>query len=360
MQPSFSPWLLALLASAIANAQSHVAPATSSALDGNSRFWVAGTVQPGRQLTLIDASLLAPLQGQTIRTIAFRRNAEEDAFSGGAANLTLRLSHAPVAWTAASPSFDNNHGPDVTTVFQGQVTLPASPGVTGSQVDWAAPRVLEIALQAPFVYLGGTLALEVRGQPDPQNRASWWPADANWDQVRGSEQSVGLGCGTFGGPYRQWSLGASSRLVLGGTAEFAALGNLGDLAYWMLAGQAAANTVDLGMFGSPGCHAHLRYSFGGVLSWFANPLQVTQPSLGGLAHVTMQLPNDPSYLGATFASQWFGLGAQGLISSNAHSWTLAAQLPTLAMTLVHAPELAGPALTGQVVPGCGHVIRFGL
>lgn len=354
--PSLDLPALLLLATWIPAQQATFIPAANTLDDGNSRFWIGGTVQPERQLTLIDGSLLQPLLGETIHAIAFRRNAESEALVGGSAQLTVRMSHASRSWSNASVAFGQNHGQDVVAVFQGTVTLPSSPATNATQVAWTAANAVEILFQVPFRYLGGTLAVEIAGQPDPQQPTAWWPADAAWEPNAGNEVSVGNGCGQFGGPAGQWSFVSADNLVPGGSALFTALGPVGELAYWMLADRTLQNAVDLGPFGSPGCFAHVQTPLAGEVVVFAHALRPGQPALGAFAQFHLPVPSSPSFLGASFASQWFGLGSQGITASNAHGWSIAGQAPTLAMTLVTA---AGEnATSGKLVPGCGHVLRF--
>lgn len=351
--------LVLLVASSALMAQQHaVVPTQHAVVDGSHTFFVAGTYAPERQLTLIDGSLLTPTLGRAIHALAFRRNAEADEFAGGSAHLTVRMSHAARSWQTASPVFEQNHGPDVTTVFQGTVTLPTSPGTTTNQITWLPTNTFEVLFQVPFAYVGGTIAIEVSGQPDPTQPAEWWPADAAWEPSGGSEVSIGNGCGPFGGPTGEWSFLTATNLTPGGSAVFSALGTPGDLAYWLLAARTQPMAVDLSPFGASGCYAHLNTPIDGLMTTFASQLRPSQPALGALAQIHVPLPASTMFLGAAFASQWFGLGAVGITTSNAHAWSIAAQQPGLPMTLVTAHDNGARPTSGRIVPGCGHVFRF--
>lgn len=340
--------------------QHHVAPPTQTIADGAHALFVAGTTEPHRELLVIDGSLLLAMQGRRITGIELRRDVADETFAGGVADLTVLLSHAARAWSDASERFDQNHGPDRTLVFQGSVQLPTSPPVLGPDVPWDAQNVLAIALQTPFDYVAGALALEIRGAPDAMTPTEWWPADAVWQPAGGSATSIGNGCGPRGGPTGEWAFLDATNLVPGGTATFTALGSPNELACLVFGTGAAANAIDLAPFGAPGCHGHLQVVLGSLLTFFGPPLLATQPATGGRALLAFRVPGSPAYLGMGMASQWIGFGTGGLVSSNAHAWTLANTAPTLPMTMVTAHDPAGTADAGTVVPGCGHVVRFTL
>lgn len=351
--------LLALVCLATAQQpQQLVTPPVASVMDGSHMYFVGGTVESRRQLTLIDGSLLSSMTNHVLTKLAFRRNADNEAFVGGDANLTIKLSHAARSWSSASDHFATNHGLDVTTVFQGQVTLPNSPAATTSTVAWTPDNIVEIVLQTPFLYLGGTLALEVTGSPDANNPVDWWPADAVWEPTGGTAVSVGHGCGPFGGPNSDWSFVTANNFVPGGTASFQALGSPGNLAFWVLAGATQPQALDLAVLGYPGCFVHMQYIIGNLFTFFGPPVLAQRPSEGGMARIELQLPPTPTLLGASLASQWASVGMNGLTTSNAHQWSIANQFPTLPMTLVTAPVFGTEPTIGKVIPACGHVIRF--
>lgn len=347
--------LSVLLPQLAAQQQFLVVPTVHDNTDAAHRYFVGGTIEPRRQLTLIDGSLLAPLSGRILQGVAFRRDAADETFEAGSATLTVRLSHAATGSGSASASFDDNHGGDATTVFQGTVALPASPPAPGPNVPWSAANVVQVPFQLPFVYWGGALALEVLGAPDPQSTAVWWPADAVWQPTGGQIQSVGAGCGTWGGPSGEWAFLGSTGLVAGGTASFTAVGEPGTLAFLVFAGSAQAGLLDLSAFGAPGCFAHLQHQLGSVLAFFGPPLAPQNP---GSAQIELHFPAMPGFVGASFGSQWFAFGSQGLVSSNAHGWSLGAP-PSVGLTVVTAEQVGSVVpVMGKIVPGCGHVLRF--
>lgn len=332
-----------------------VVPAVHASTDAAHGYFVGGTVEPRRQLTLLDGPILGLAPGRILHGVAFRRDAADETFSGGTANLTVRLSHAATGSGTASAHFDDNHGMDVTTVFRGTVELPASPPAPGPDVAWSSTNVVHVPFQLPFVYRGGTLALEVLGAPDPQSNASWWPADAVWQPTGGHVESVGAGCGPWGGPEGEWAFVSPTGLVVGGTASFSALGEPGALALLVIAGKARPDVLDLRSLGAPGCFAHLEHEIGSCGTLFGPPLR---PQVPGNAVVELHVPAMPGLVGVSFASQWFAIGSHGLVSSNAHAWSLGAP-PWAGLAVVTAEQVGStvPPI-GKVVPGCGHVLQF--
>ncbi len=349
--------LFASLVSTCAVGQSLVVPPAYLAADGNSRFWIAGTIQPRRQQTIVGASMLTPMIGHAITGVSFRRNGENQPLIGGDAMLLVRLSHSAVSPMATSTTFDANHGPDVATVFQGTVSLPISPPPIGGVVPWDSSNIVHIAFQQPFAYAGGNLAIEVSGMPG-SNPTSWWPADAVWQPNGGNATSVGNGSGPYGGPSGEWSLLASAELGPGATVQFTALGHPGDIAALGIASGAQLDRIDIGAFGVPGSFIHILDPFALELAIFGPPIS-SNPLSTGIATYSARVPTDPAFLGAQFGSQWFRIDGMGRIaSSNAHQWSTANQYPGLGMTLITAPALGGTPTLGKVVPACGHVLRF--
>lgn len=337
--------------------QVHVVPAAQALADGNHAFAVAGTYEPRRQVTLIDGSLLQPLIGRTLTALSLRRDGSDRAFAAGELQLTIRLAHAPRAWNDASPQFAANLGAGAVTVFSGAAVLPASPATAGAQVPWTTGNALRVPFAQPFVYQGGTLAVELIGSPGAQV-SDWWVADAVRDVRSGQVQQVGTGCGPFGGVAGEWSFVDAPGIVPGATVAFAAAGPAQEFALWAVATGAAPFQFDLAAVGAPGCFVHLAAPLAAIASGFSAPAFAHRPDLGGVANVSVQIPAHASFLGLGMASQWFQFGAAGLTASNAHAWQVALQSPLLPMTLVTAPLVAGAASEGKVIPGCGLVFAF--
>lgn len=345
-----------VLSAVTLGAQHLVVPASHAGADGGDRFFVAGTAEPRRQLTLIDQSELTAMLGRPVIAISWRRNAENDDFPAGRANLTLHLSHARTTWATASEFFAANVGPDRTEVFHGTVDIPYSPAANANPAAWRADQTLHVALTTPFLYLGGTLALEVSGAPDASMPIEWWPADAVWHHGDGQVIDVGAGCGPFGPNAAGLS---PHNLIPGGTAQFTAVGAPGEFAYLAIANAALPRQVDLAAFGAPGCWLHLLSPLDGVATAVSQALQPSQPNPFGLAACDLQLPNAPQFLGASFGAQWVLIGGNGITASNGLGFTIGSQRPSLPITLVTAPELNGqPPAKGLVFPARGHVLRF--
>jgi hypothetical protein len=161
---SLSALLSAALLAGAAAAQTIWTPNGYAAVPGNSNNtypWNRGSAPI--HLQQIYSSANFTLQGLTspvrIARLRFRAQASFTSWGGGSwPNVVLNMSTAAVSYTAPSTTFASNHGPDLTNIYTGQVTvLPgAGNGSTG-------PIYVDINLASPFLYdpSAGDLCLEV-------------------------------------------------------------------------------------------------------------------------------------------------------------------------------------------------------
>jgi len=358
--PSTSRLLLlgaALLPPARTQVPQHlVVPAASQSNDAVSMLWIAGASSQVRQQTLIGASHLQSLVGRELLGFELRRNAANEVYQGGITNLTVHLSTSPNAPLACDDAFAGNIGADVQQVFHGQVTLPTSPVSTGPSVAWTANNVVRIMFQSPFVYAGGTLCLDVIGQPIAGQQANWWMADAEFEDIRGTATRVGDGCGTFGGPNGTWSFVAERTLLPGAHARFEARGTANGIALAVF-GAASAVPIPLAALGvnAPGCSMHLDPGLilSTVVAIFQPPVHPLLPASGGIAEASVRIPSSPCMFCLTLTTQWLDLGQPA--TSDAWRWSVANTIPALDMALVdgHPAEA-----TGNVCVHHAHVVRF--
>ena len=351
-----------LLGAAVAQAapplQYAVVPAAYTTTDAISFEWIAGASRDLRQQTLVGESHLTNLIGQNITAIELRRTAANEIYQGGTANMAVTLSTSPNLPLTCSDTFAANIGTDAQPVFQGQVTLPTSPatGAPGTTVPWDPDKIVRIAFQQPFQYLGGTLCVDVTGSRIVGQEANWWMADAMFENIAGSAVEIGHGCGAYGGPQGQWSNVATRTLLPGGYARFWAYGPENSLGFVVFGGPSPA-PIPLSLFGipSPNCFCDLQP--GTILAALVVPfVPETNPDVrprGGIADFRLHLPNVSWILSTQLATQWFELSQ--MASSNAWSWTVANAAPTLDMALVegHPSEARG-----EVSVHLAHVLRL--
>ncbi|MEO6596942.1 MAG: hypothetical protein ABIP94_19525 [Planctomycetota bacterium] len=333
--------------------QSLVVPAAYSSQDAVSSLWIAGGGALVRQQTLVGASHLAALVGHSLTAIELRRSAANETFQGGAATLTVTVSTSPNVPLACSQSFAVNVGPDVVQVFGGTVTFPSSPPAIGPAVAWTQANTVRIPFQTPFAYSGGTLCLDVTGQPVAGMNVGWWVADAEFEDLEGTVVERGNGCGSYGGAQHRWSYVSTRSLLPGAFARFWAYGppnSLGLAAF----GLASSVPIPLTAVGlpSPGCNLYLSSLDALVPAVFepeVHPLLVGQAT----AEVRVKIPSNVAVFGITFTTQW--LEWSQLATSNAIEWTVAAAIPTLDMAVVdgHPAEALG-----EVSVNMAHVLRF--
>lgn len=320
--------------------QFHVVPATYASTDAVSYEWIAGANADLRQQTLIGASHLTGLVNHPIHAIELRRTAANEIYQGGTANLAVTLSTSPNAPLSCSQTYQNNVGPDALQVFAGPVTLPTSPATTGPTVAWTPNNIVRIVFQTPFLYQGGTLLIDVVGQPIAGQNANWWMADAEFEDIKGTTTQVGPGCGAYGGPTHEWSHVARRTLLPGAHARFWAYGPPNGFAIAAF-GAASPTPIPLASFGipAPGCDMHLlpQLILSTTVTMFepeSNPLLAPY---GGVADIRIKLPADPWIFGMRLTTQWLELSQPA--TSNAVEWTVASAMPTLDMALVEGSPL---------------------
>ncbi|MBL9075879.1 MAG: hypothetical protein JNL08_00160 [Planctomycetes bacterium] len=308
-----------------------------------------------RQQTMIAASHLTALVGHPIMAFELRRNAANETYAGGTAHLTVKLSTAPHDPLSSSPEFAANVGGDEVQVFSGNVTLPTSPPAVGPAVAWSAANTIRVEFSTPFVYLGGTLCVDVTGIAVGGLNADWWMADAACEGIKGTAVDLGGGCGPYGGPQSQWSHVATRTLVAGGQARFFAYGEPWTVGVAVF-GTGMVPGIPLAWLGFPSpptCELHLASIL--LLSpvVFEPDANLQLAHRGGLGDVRLPFANDGSFLGVTFTTQWLELSQWQ--TSNAIEWTTAAAPPQLGMTLVegHPAEASG-----ELSAHLAHVFRF--
>ncbi len=331
-----------------------VVPAAYSNLDAPARVWLPGAGQALRQQTLVGPSHLTALLGRQLTALEFRRNADQDAYAGGAADWRVVLSTSAREPLTASTQFVDNAGSDAMLVYQGRVTLPASPAPTGPTVAWSAINVVRIAFQQPFVYRGGTLCVDITGSLIAGQVAGWWLADTAFEDISGTAVDIGPGCGPRTNALGQWSFASPRSLLAGSRAELTAYGPPGSLGLALL-GDSAVAPIELTSLGlpSPGCFAHLASASSIALAPFTPETHPLLVARGGRAEWSIPIPNETWVLGAQTVAQWLELSQ--LQASNAIRLTVAASRPTLDMALVNG---AAGDVGGTVCPYMAHVLRF--
>lgn len=345
------------LTSVLAAQNYAVVPAANAATDAMSYEWIAGATKLQRQQSLVGASHLTALVGRQIQALELRRSAVTEAFAAGSTHMAVSLSTSPNLPLSCSNNFAANVGPDLTAVFSGTVTLPASPatGGTGSPVAWTTNNTVRIAFTTPFLYQGGTLCIDITGTPIV-GQGTWWMADAIEEGIAGTSSiEIGTGCGAYGGPQRQWSSVAARSLVAGGVGIFRAEGPPYGVTA-ALFGTATATPFPLSLLGiaTPNCICHLDP----LQPVFAMPVLYepeVHPLAGpvSIAEIALQLPAVPQVLGFQMTTQWFDLNQLAL--SNAFTWQVGTALPGLDMALVEGhPSLP----IGNVTTYLAHVFRF--
>lgn len=343
------------LATSLSAQQSLVVPAAYTTNDAISYEWIAGASRKLRQQTLIGPSHLAGMVGQSITAIELRRTAANEEYEGGMSQWTVHLSHAPHEPIESSNVYAANVGVDAVLVYQGRVRLPNSPPAVGPSIGWTAENVVRVQFTTPFQYRGGTLCVDVVGEPISGHNANWWMADAAFEQVAGTTVDLGGGCGSYGGPQHQWANIASRSLLPGSYARFFAFGTPYTTAVFVL-GQRSPVPVPLSAFGfpsAPECLVHLA-TFDLVAFLTFEPENVSGLlSRGGVAEMRLKFPNSPYVLGSGMTTQWVEYPTS--VTSNAIEWTVSTAPSALDMALL---EGSTQEATGELSVHLAHVMRL--
>ena len=156
------------------------------------------------------------------------------------------------------------NGAPAVQVYSGPVVFPTSPATPEpsptTAIPWSIDNVVRIPFTQPFLYLGGTLCIDIIGQPIAGQNADWWMADAEFEDISGTVQDLGGGCGVYGGPEHEWSYVSPRSLLPGGYAHFWAYGTPWGLALAAF-GQKSLWPIPLsalGLAAAPGCNVHLQ------------------------------------------------------------------------------------------------------
>ena len=337
-------------------AQQHlVVPSAYAASDAVSFNSVAGLCCDGRQQTLIEASHLTALVGRTITAIEFRRTSANETYLGGATNLDVSVSVAPHGPLESSRTFDDNVGPTPVQVFNGTVTIPTSPGVATTTVNWSSQNTIRVPFTVPFQYSGGPLCIDIVGSPVAGQEANWWMADAEFEDLPGTVLEVGAGCGIYGGAAGRWANVAERSLVAGGHAHMFAYGTPYGLAVAAIGDKSPVGTPlsALGFNANPGCTLFLSNIYLLEAMLFVPDADPALGPRGGRADLELKLPATAAALGFRMTTQW--LDWSQMATSNAIEWTVAPAIPSLGMALIegHPQEP-----TGRVGVHIAHVLRL--
>ncbi|MBI5850633.1 MAG: hypothetical protein HZB39_06270 [Planctomycetes bacterium] len=322
-------------------------PASAAASDGNAFTWLPGCGDSGATQVIIDASHLQTLVGRTLVGLSFRRDGTWlEGLPRSDAHWRVRL--GPSTRGADDPYLDFALNlPQGTVAFDGAVSMPAMPPITG-YVGWTAPHTVEIAFTTSFTYSGGPLAIELEGSLTTP--AAFFPMDGVDDPVRGAASDVGTACGPRAPANGRTALAVGGGLVPGATAQLHLLGTAGNAAFAFFGVSLLPQPVNLTLIGAPGCQWYVD-----AFTALAAPVVASGiPAVDGLASVRLHLPGTPTLLGGQLVVQWLEVGAGLVATSQAMSLSISAQMPALGMAQLE--RLSDGSV--HVAPASGPVIGF--
>ena len=213
-------------------------------------------------------------------------------------NAVIMMSVSPLAYSATTTNFANNHSATPTTVLSGPINL----GPATNPGTWPAPWETPFPFAAPFTYIGAAgLSLVVDVMQTGNSATSPWYLEAWYPDTgtRASNPNAQSSCRFSNGNYNSglgyrlpvvggtWYVNYSS--VLPNTFGFAALGTQGVGGTW----GGFPLPIDLTLFGAPGC------------SWSVSAdvmVPITSTASGSASWPTnlVTIPNGPWMAGVQF------------------------------------------------------------
>lgn len=313
--------------------------------DGGGVGSLAGATAPRRQQFLLGASLLTGMRGRTITRLAFRRDGQLVELAAGLADLTLRLDQQTVVdpWRA-STSFAANLGVAATVAFAGRVSLPSSPRPNSRDgVGFGPNETVTIDLARPFIYLGGTLCIDIEGAPVGTATSRAWPLDIDRDGVRGRLTTNGSSCVATPEAVTRHASADPSALRPGATARFVGFGHASQPAGLLLAPTPLSVPVDLTFLGSPGCTLGLLPA---VELWTSTAANRRGPL--SAANVYLTVPHETRFASAILYAQWLFIQDGRIRTTETLAAELAGAMASIDGAMVTSLPRAGEH-SGEVV-----------
>lgn len=352
-------------------AQSVVVPAEASVGPGKDIgqplfFGSASFGWPGLRVQSLYDTVQIPTGPRTIRSISVRRETGPLSNHATTVNATIRMSTTSTQHSAAGTSFVANHGPNLTTVFQGTITMPPS----GARTQWPAPWETPIVFQTPFSFVNapGSLVIDV-ATTGSGDAGSWSVEVYEIDEGESTRDLVQTDCRSSTG---QTVLGRveQNHLVPGGhfRVGFNFYPSNQPLLHTSFIGVGFAGTSApglpylLNMPGLPaaeGCQWGVDVEVALDATYFPGPQ--THPALGmvGMSS-TMPIPNNPLLVDFEFFAQALSLdagpdGTPQLLASGSTRMRIGSGLAPSGSIVTALDHLA---TTGSVQPGKALAMRF--
>jgi hypothetical protein len=224
-------------------------------------------------------------------------------------------------------------------VFQGRVSLPASPALGERYVPWESPHAVNIPFTTPFAYAGGNLCIEIDGQQVPGSPC-FRPFDYEWEGQVGVATKYGIACGKYAGRFGISATVTASNLRLATTASFYSWGQPNTSGAMMIGDQKYFPGIDLDVLGATDCDLYVRSTIM-IPAAFGSPFRAGEP---GTAKVAFQIPPTATLMGAMLWVQWANVEVSlpraewsnplGLTTSNGLEVTISSFPPALGMATV--------------------------
>jgi hypothetical protein len=318
---------------------------------------LSGIVDGRRQQFLIGQSFLARLKGRAVTAISFRRDGQPTALSPGQGDIRLLVSQGVLTDARhATPSFDTNLGLNPVTAFAGRISAPSSPRPTNrNAVGFGADEVVTITFSAPWVYVGGTLCLDIAGTPAVGSTTRAWPIDVDRDDRRGTIALTGRSCIQIAQRVTRHISADPASLRPGSTMRIVAFAGAGDMSLLLIAAQRLPAALSLAMIGSPTCEL---WVLPDVMLWTA--ARPNTPSFPATANAYLHTPPDSALLNAVLHTQWLVVQGAALRTSEAAALQFASLAAPIDGAIVVSTPYQGssPPAVGEVATSAVPVLQI--
>jgi hypothetical protein len=331
---SLSPVACLTLVAALHSQNSFVVPSANKSKSGNTHdsfiFFGIPFGQPAH-VQLVYSTSDITIQSGLIKALSFRRpNTHSNANPAATANISINMSVGPNDAAATSSTFASNLGVFRTTVFNGNLSLPAAP--------YSGPGPAPFTLQIPFTNLFPYVPASGRGLVADLVVATYTPAtSAHWyldshgieGGSRASNGNAQSTCKFSNGSYNDdlsypadrypgspWHV--TYNRLLPNAPGVGAIGNTGVGRNW----GAVVLPVNLAPLGAPGCgwHTNIHFTVGLLADGFG---RATWP--------TITIPSDPSLANAVFYDHAVFLdpaaNAAGIVTTWSSKWVIGSVPP---------------------------------
>jgi hypothetical protein len=310
---------------ATVQAQIKVLPFHATSAEGNSACYYPFLYDASRSQVIWEGRAVSPIVA-VVKSIHFRRDATNSNYPAlSVANHVARIGHTTVTPAAMSTTYATNLTSAMTTIVNGKFSVVALPAPKPTP----APFAINYPLAAPFIFTTtkGNVILDWTTGTGATTAKKNYQLDAVTTASSGNTGFVTpFGTwGAFGGKDAASWKGDASKLVPGGSANFAFSGFKKAYTANLILGisnqtySGLSLPFALGVIGAPGNTLYV--SMDAIL-----PFTLKQSGSNYIANLSYSIPKDPKLVGlSAFVQSYYAdstANGAGLVTSNAMQLTI--------------------------------------